>query len=253
MNLHEIQQHFLNHLLERPNKLHTEIKEDVLPIKKRLQIYRESAQLIIIDVLKKTYPVTMRIISEKFFIYAAHEYLLKTPPQTGDMNDYGASFPDFLSKFTPLKPHPYIPDLARLEWLREQAFHSADAQTLTAKDVKNLSQKKLQRLSFTLHPSVYLHQSQWPVAHIWENFHEKGSGEIVNDMNQPEYMALHRPTDYVRVTKLSKKGFALLQSIQKTTTFAKLFEKNSKDGVAFSALIGELIGAELFIKNKNYA
>ena len=73
------------------------IRGDGLAPSARLAIYRHHAVATLSAVLKGTFPVVCRLVDERFFAYAAHEYLREHPPHSRCIVEYGADFADFLA------------------------------------------------------------------------------------------------------------------------------------------------------------
>src|SRR5713226_3580259 len=96
----------------------------------RLRIYRNHANLTLTEALKATYPVVCRLVDERFFAYAAHEYVGATLPSGPCLSEYGASFPDFLATFPACRNLVFLSDVARLEWAFNLALHAAEAKPL---------------------------------------------------------------------------------------------------------------------------
>ena len=51
-----------------------------------------------------------------FFGEAARQYIVGHPSLSGDLNDYGGEFAQFLAAYPHAADLPYLPDVARLEW-----------------------------------------------------------------------------------------------------------------------------------------
>jgi hypothetical protein len=66
--------------------------------------------------LKATFPVVCRLVDDRFFEYAANEFMRHNLPTSPCLAEYGADFPDFLVSFPPAGSVDYLADVARLEW-----------------------------------------------------------------------------------------------------------------------------------------
>jgi len=88
----------------------------------RLGIYRNHALATFGDALRRIYPVVCRLVDERFFGYATHQYLRERPPRSRCIVDYGEDFADFLAVFPPCEGLPYVADIARLEWALSSAL-----------------------------------------------------------------------------------------------------------------------------------
>ena len=99
---------------------------------RRLQIYRNNVALNLTGALEAAYPVVRRLVGEEFFRYAAARYIARHPSRSGDLHEFGESFPAFLETFGPVAGLVYLPDVARLEWAIHQVFHAASHPPLDA-------------------------------------------------------------------------------------------------------------------------
>src|SRR5215469_2380529 len=96
----------------------------------RIAIYRNNVFASLTEVLRGTFPAICRLVDDRFFAYAAHEFIRRHPPQRPCLAEYGAEFADFLAGFPPCGELPYIADVARLEWLLGAATTAGDAPSL---------------------------------------------------------------------------------------------------------------------------
>lgn len=135
----------------------------------RFAIYRNNVLVSLIDALADSCPVTLEMVGDPFFRAMAREYVLTNPPSSPILAEYGATFPDFITGFAPAASLPYLPDLARLELLRIEAFHAADADPVAVEQLSAAlaDTVRLPTLSLLLHPSLRLLQSPHPVASLW--------------------------------------------------------------------------------------
>src|SRR5712691_2486272 len=93
-----------------------DIRGDELDPAARVGIYRNHVFATLGVSLQCTFPVVCRLVDERFFAYAAHEYLREHPPRSRCLVEYGADFADFLADLEPCQSLPYLADVARFEW-----------------------------------------------------------------------------------------------------------------------------------------
>jgi hypothetical protein len=144
----------------------------------RLAIYGHHVRSSLTAVLQDTFPVVRRLVGEGFFGYAAHRFIRRGPPAGPCLFEYGAGFAEFLAGFPPCRALPYLPDVARLEWALNTAYHAADATPpdarLLAARLAALPAGARGRVAFSFHPSVHYLASPYPVDLIW---HANQDGE----------------------------------------------------------------------------
>jgi|SRR5271165_1733020 len=144
------------------------IRGDGLAPAARLGIYRNHAFATLGAVLERTFPVVCRLVDERFFAYAAHEYLRGHPPHSRCLVEYGADFADFLARFEPCKDLPYLADVARFEWCLNIAATVREAAALAIETFATVPAEKAASLALRLQPSVRYFASGWPIDEIWQ-------------------------------------------------------------------------------------
>lgn len=164
----ELQTGFRSGVLEQGEApILPEIADDGLAPAARLSIYRNHVFTTLTSALEATFPVVCRLVDERFFAYAAHEYIRDHSPRVRCLFEYGASFADFLGAFPPCRDLSYLPDVARLEWAMNEALHAADAPPFEASRLAAVPPDDTPNLILRLDPALRLIASPWPIDDIW--------------------------------------------------------------------------------------
>lgn len=180
-----------------------------------LQIYRNNTLLTLTGALQSIYPVICRLVGERFFRYAADVFICQSPPQAGDLHDYGEGFAAFLSGFPPAQGLPYLADVARLEWACHEAYHAEMAPPVTESAWYRFSEKE--RKAVQLHPAVRLMQSEFPVFRIWEINQAGYEGEDTVSLDEGgDRVMVLRPKLEVMVVQLAEAEMKWLQEFADT-------------------------------------
>lgn len=135
----------------------------------RLDVYRNNVLSSLVDALAETFPVVQALVGEQAFRAVAAVHARAHPPASPVLARYGDAFAGWLVDFEPLAALPCLPDLARLEYARVQAFHAAEAPVLAAEALAAaLAQpERLPGLVLRPHPSVRVVTSPWAVVSLW--------------------------------------------------------------------------------------
>lgn len=131
---------------------------------RRMAVYRNNVQTGLIRALAARFPTVERLVGEAFFAAMARVFAARHPPGGPVLLEWGCAFPDFLARFEPVASLRYLPDVARLEWMRGQAFHAADHLSI---DPLALGQGDPAGLVLRLAPCVALFESAQPAVSIW--------------------------------------------------------------------------------------
>ncbi len=136
---------------------------------KRFAIYRNNVVVSLVDALADSFPVVQALVGEAFFRAMAAEFARRSPPRSPVLAWYGAGFADFVAEFPPTAGLPYLADVARLEWLRVEAWHAADADPLPLAEMaaQLADEAALPTQRLTLHPALRLLRSAHPVVSLW--------------------------------------------------------------------------------------
>lgn len=242
--------------------LGAEIADGDFPARERLAVHRNNIFASLTDALRETFPVTCRLVDERFFSYAAHEFIAAHPPRRPSLAEYGGAFPDFLAGFPPCRDLFYLEDVARIEWLMNVAAHATDSEAVPADCLAGVESQDATHLVFTLHPSYGYFFSRWPVDRIWranrpgaceESVIDLASGGVHLEVSRRNGDVVFRALDPATFTfrqalsKRSPLGEAIEQTFAIDPDFAvgaglaALFEQGAVTQFALSTLALELV------------
>ncbi|OQW70565.1 MAG: hypothetical protein BVN34_00825 [Proteobacteria bacterium ST_bin12] len=205
------------------------IRKDGISVKERIAIYRNNVFSNYRKALSAVYPVVERLVGEQFFRQTADSYIDAYPSLSGDLNQYGANFSQFMVSYEPVKRLPYLSDVARLEWLVELVFHASDHVPRVLEKLSNIPEEKYGELRFSLHPASQLFQSNFPTATIWQVNQPDWQGDCAVDLQSGGCELLVFRKDFSIIVKpLTKAEYVMLHGLAAgkdiNTTFCKAFE-----------------------------
>ena len=226
--------------------LGAEIADGDFPARERLAVYRNNIFASLTDALRETFPVICRLVDERFFSYAAHEFIASHPPNRPSLMEYGGAFPDFLAGFPPCRELFYLADVARFEWLMNAAAHASEVEAVSAECLTGVEPQDVVRLAFTLHPSYGYLSSRWPVDRIWRANRPGACGEAIIDLaSGGVHLEVSRQGGDVVFRALDDSTFAFRQSLATGASFGETVERalaiepDFAVGAALAALFAE--------------
>lgn len=174
-SLADLQQRFAGAVLQAQLSVPDGIRRDVRPTyERRFRVYRNNVKASLAAALAARFPVVERLVGEEFFTAMALVFVERHPPRSPVLAEYGAAFAGFLEGFDPAADLPYLPDIARLEWARQVAYHSADAGAADIGRLAELPPEALDSVRLGLHPAAAVIPSSWPIVSIWTtNTHDE--------------------------------------------------------------------------------
>ncbi|PQO97527.1 DUF2063 domain-containing protein [Pseudomonas frederiksbergensis] len=181
----------------------------------RFAVYRNNVQSSLINALADSYPVVVQLVGEEFFRAMAGSYVQSCPPQGPLINDYGKDFAGFIDHFEPAACVPYLADVARLERLRVQAYHAADAQPLSHAQIATAlaDPQALSELTVGLHPSLNLLTSAFAVVGIWAA-HQQDASLVGVDLDHGQNALVLRNGLEVEVFTIDQGASTFIQNLR---------------------------------------
>lgn len=195
-------------------------KKAGVPAKRRFDVYRNNVVVGLIEALRATFPAVDRLVGTAFFGAAANVYLETEPPRSPLLFRYGGTFGNFLDAFPPAASVPYLGDVARLEWVRLEAYHAENRQPIVIEGLATVPEAEVGKATFELHPSLALIKSPWPVFSLWAASTDQGGADDV-DMDRAEQVLVIRPELDVDTRLLPDGGFEFMKALRDRATLER--------------------------------
>ncbi len=187
-----------------------------------LGIYRGNLAANWRRALASAYPALRRLVGAEFFDAMARRVGRAHPSRDPDLNRFGAMLPDFLDGFAPAADYPYLPDVARLEWLVHEAHYAPDGPGAGASGaaaaLAALDPQAFEASRALLHPTLRLHASPWATVDLWRAQQPDGP-EPPGDPRRATCALVLRPHWTVEVTDIGAPEHAALACLAEGGTF----------------------------------
>jgi len=205
-------------------------------IARGLAIYANNAEHHVSDSLRKSFPVVHRLVGAAYFAQCAREFRREHPSRSGDLQHLGAGFPAYWQRRHGDDGYRYLADVARLEWLYEEASAAADHPPLDLAKLARVAPAAYDMLRFRLHPSLRLFESKFPTLAIWEaNRRTEQEPELIDLGSGGERLMLARKGDGIALHRLTVGEFVFLQQIVQARGFTDCISAAEEADVGFSA------------------
>ncbi|MFT5511517.1 MAG: hypothetical protein ACI89J_004619 [Hyphomicrobiaceae bacterium] len=201
----------------------------------RFNVYRNNSAVSLTEAIADSYPVVRALVGEDFFTAMARQYVDGHVPSSPVLIHYGGSFADFIEAFEPAQSLPFLADIARVEWAWVQAYHAKDCDSINTEALQAANAEALPASRLTLHPSLHLIQSNWPVVSIW-SAHQiedlEARQTALSEIDQAaECGVIVRPEFEVQVQLVQPPIRQLLASFQDGATLGEAAEALEPDDV----------------------
>jgi hypothetical protein len=202
----------------------------------RFAVYRNNVVSSLIDALSEAFPVARQLVGNEFFTAMARVFIMRHPPRSPVLADWGDGFAAFVEDFEPAASVPYLADEARLERARVRAYHAADAAPLDGNELaRQLSDRTtLAGSRVTFHPSAQIVESDFAIVSLWAA--HQGHGDIGHvDPFAPEAALILREDEDAAVLRVPVSTGVFLRRLWQGDTLSR----SAGEGAVAAAAIGE--------------
>lgn len=205
---------------------------------RRFAVHRNNVTVALIDALAAAFPVVHELVGDAFFRDLARDYARIDPPRSPVMSDYGDGFAAFIDAYAPVANLPYLGDMARLERLRGQSYHAADADALPVEAFRALlaSPQRLAVARVRLHPASRWLASQHAVHSLWAAHRHADVGRdaafAAIDTERGEHVLVFRPRHEVQLAALPDGAVVFLDALHAQATFGDALAQACDDTAA---------------------
>ena len=199
----------------------------------RLALYRGNLTAGWDKTLAAAYPVLRQLVGDEFFTALARAYGKQYPSETGDLNQFGAYFAEFLAGFPHVADYPYFPDMARLEWALHRAHYAPNAEALDAAALARIDAAQLEEARLQLHPACALLSSEWDVVSIWQAHQPGSDSEFPDDPAHASQCIVVRPQWRAEALPLSAASWTTLACLQRGDTLGVALDAAFETDPAF--------------------
>jgi len=193
--------------------------------KRRLAAYTGGYPARFHESLAEVYETIRKLLGSEQFMGLVWDYAVRYPSHDHNLNLVGRHLAEFLKTSQLAKTFPYLSDLARLEWLVSQAFHSFEKSPFRPEDLASLPPEGLEDLGLIFQPSVALVSSFWPIFELWSARQGDLDNVKKDRLKHPEHILVGRRGLQIRVELLDEDQFRLLTALLSGKTLGTACEE----------------------------
>jgi hypothetical protein len=186
----------------------------------RLRVYQNNLQSNFEDALRSSFPAVERLVGAEYFRQTAHRFQRRHPSLSGDLLHAGSLFPDYLTHLHGDDDFSYLGEVARLEWLIQEALLSTDHAPLDLQALSRVAPGAYDALRFELHPALRLFESRYPVLRIWTANVGDAEPEIIHLQSGGDRLAVMQRELQLQFLRLSATEHDFLNSLSRGDAFA---------------------------------
>jgi len=218
VDLKDLQHHFMMSLLDRCQTSDLNSKQ--------LDIYRNNRRVTLIKTLCNMYSVCEALVGHRFFWQMSREYVNTHPSTSPTLQDYGETFHPFIATFPPAAPLPYLPDVARLEWIIHRTTIGVNATSLEPDSLTKVKPEQYEQLVLPLIDNSTLFYSPYPVDKIWIANQTDSQNDFTIDLFEGECrLFIWRQDHNIRLDRVTTLEWELLTLLSQKLPLHSLLEK----------------------------
>lgn len=194
----------------------------------RMAIYRNNVVASLMTAIEDTFPIFARYVGESCFKQLAFQFVETYKPDHAVLADYGKQFPAFIKHQEGLTEYPYLSDLARLERLYIDAFHSADGDSIRIDEFQNLFAQPdfLPECRFVFRPDFNLFSAKFSVVSLWLEHQKQQEADLSGiQIDHPEFAFLIRRQHRVQLIRVTQSDWVALSKIQDGITLGDVIDQ----------------------------
>ena len=209
---------------------------------RRFAVYRNNVAVSLANALGDIFPVVRELVGEEWFSAMARVFFRDNPPRTPVLAEWGHDLPTFLEQFPPAARLPYLPDVARMERVWLDAYHSADAEPMSNAVLASVPQERLGEVVFETHPAMRVIAFQHAAVTIFAKSRSQQPLDGTNPM-VAEAALVTRPGDAVMVRHIPAAGVTFFTALADGMSLGEAAGAALAEDATFD--IGAALGASL--------
>jgi hypothetical protein len=186
---------------------------NAIPSATRVKVYENNLRETYRKTLRSGYPVVERLVGERCFSALAGVYAANYPSTSGDLQNFGTQFAQFLEQQYGASAFSYLSDVARLERAIDDVLSEAQSEPLEIQALGSIEPGDLSRLRFGFAGALRLIGSDYPVLSIWQA-NQPGREADVDLNNAAQWLAVRRRGDEAELHRLDRDAFDLATKLR---------------------------------------
>lgn len=199
--------------------------------KERLLVHQYTILENFINSLKINYPGIWKLLGEDCArgVALAYSHKLSNITSRGKINEFGVNFADHLASFPSTSELTYLPDFAKLEWLRSISADAKNETTIAPDELLKISPDKLEKYKLIFNSSVLFMTSNFPLMQIQDLINNKNSSKLTLS-REVSYIIVYRLDNIVNTAWLDRAIWEFLFALHNGGNLGEALHKSQKIG-----------------------
>ena len=250
-SLENIQEKIQKAILGEETQLDFIKQKSPISTQDRITVHRDTVFENFITNLQIIYPGIWKLIGKDCAkgVALAYSHDFNNLTNRSQIGDFGANFPEFLSKFPSTKHLQYLPDYARLEWLKSKSYEAHNYEAIKIEELQSFFQGDIESYKLILNPSIFLFESRFPLMNIQELLENKDIDNL--DLYETQCcIIVCRVQGKIETLYVENNQWSFLQAIHKGDLISDAMEVFSQEDMIdeITQIIHLMINKQMIIR-----
>lgn len=193
----------------------------------RLRVHQDTIFENFVTALEITYPGIWRLIGADCArgVALAYSHQFGNITDRSNISGFGENFSDFLEKFPSTKHLDYLPDYAKLEWLRSRSYESLNQKTISSEQFNKSLSNDPEGVLFEFNRSVFFLQANWPLAKIQLLLDDKHGCKKIDIVHEECFVLICRVRGRIETLFLEKEQWQFLFALKNGKALGQALEQ----------------------------
>jgi len=221
LELKDLQENFKRHLIKGDSDILPEvISTDKLSNVDRLAIYGNAYYARLEEALEGDFEAIHTLLGDEAFSDLCRRYIDAYPSRFFTLRWFGQYMSEFLRTTPPYSQHPYLYEMAVLEWRFTDAFDALDTGTFNESDIVKIPPDKWPTMTLTLHPSVSWFTYCWNILPVWKAIKDNEDVPVLKKLEKPKVCLVWRQELTTRYRTIDANEALLIKAVEQGKNFS---------------------------------
>jgi hypothetical protein len=179
-----------------------------------LAVHRDGYYFRLTEALGETFEGCWYLLGDDDFFTLCRDYIEKNPSGSYNLSNYGEEFPLFISQHHFASEHPYLLDVARLDWAFMEIFHAPTHQPISLNILQQLSVEQLESSKVIFGSAVNLLTLDYSVLPLWKSRTLELLDDTDKDTLEPNqiinHLLLYKMEEQIYINQITSAQFNTL-------------------------------------------
>ena len=184
-----------------------------------VEVYRRGYRARLTEALGETFEAVWWVLGDDGFFRLADRYLHAYPSRSHNLSDVGEHLPAYLKETEESQEFPFLPELARFEWMFKELFHTGQHDSVPPERIQSLIATSDASVMFGA--AVRLFESPYAVYSVWNRKQTAPDDRSSLVLDREQRLLLYKKNRQILVKEVDGAELQVLSSLMAGQTIAQ--------------------------------